>query len=176
MELDDNQKPIDGNYEAEIKAYPTQKADTTSLKAKRIAMAKPLQDYKYYKGTDRLKAKFISYDGRIQLREFYFYDKNYVLERKIAGSDGSSISSKDLNGVTERHITTIVPRQKAPFGLRNKLLKAIWIGKRLRKRSYKSKSFHYSPEGYLREKEVYDALNTYAYSLENGITTFMEIQ
>ena len=72
--------------------------------------------YKYKPKSDLIKAKYLSYDGHIRLREFYFYDSNHALEKKIL-DDGCHEDHKDLCYVNERHYTLITPRRDAPVGL-----------------------------------------------------------
>jgi hypothetical protein len=72
--------------------------------------------YKYYPKRNLIKAKFICDKKEIKKREFFAYDKNACLKQHIV-DDGSSHNEDNLHGVTERHLTRIIPRKKRPhFG------------------------------------------------------------
>lgn len=72
--------------------------------------------YGYYPDSDLLERKFIKISGSIYEREFFEYDENRVLIKRIH-DDGTSKYKDDLQGVTERHITYIILRQEKPIGL-----------------------------------------------------------
>ena len=161
--LNNNQRPIANDCECEWQTYAYSGDDLNLLKIEVDSNGNKTQ-YEYVPGTDRLKAKFIHYNGGIQQREFYSYDKNGVLILKIE-DDGKSESPTDLKGVTERHLTEIVPRKKSPLGLPDKQCERYLDLKTGQENLLKSILFAYSPQGELLKQEVYDANECLAYTL-----------
>lgn len=82
--------------------------------------------YKYKKGTDRLVKKFVSDATGIRVREFYFYDDNYALVKKVI-DDGTQETYDDFTGVTERRYTYMTCRNKAPVGLPEVIEEKYWV-------------------------------------------------
>lgn len=71
--------------------------------------------YEYENGSNRLSAKFIGEPNKIHLREFYEYNIESALTKKIV-DDGLTKDRNNLIGVSERHITEYIPRTCYPFG------------------------------------------------------------
>lgn len=120
--------------------------------------------YVYAPGTDRLEAKFVIVDQRIQLREFYTYDANFVIIEKTI-DDGCTKDRLDLSGVTERHITTTDIIQRAPYSLPEKITESYLDMTTGEVRQLKSSYYTYSPEGKLLSQSFYDANNDYQYTI-----------
>jgi YD repeat-containing protein len=77
----------------------------------------PTITFQYKQNTDLLTAKFTQDGDAIKIREFFEYDRDAVLVKKII-DDGSSNDPNNLTGVTERHITYITPvRDKEDGGI-----------------------------------------------------------
>jgi hypothetical protein len=105
----------ENGYERETKSYTYSNDGLNLLLTEKDSTGKTIE-YKYKRKSDRLKAKYLSYNEKIRLREFYFYDSNHALEKKTL-DDGSLESYTDFTDVTERHYTLIVLRKEAPIGL-----------------------------------------------------------
>lgn len=155
---------VENGYERESREY-TYSNDGLNLLLTETDSSGKTTRYEYKKGTDHLKAKFISYDGQIRIREFYFYDDNYALTKKII-DDGRSESSNDLSYVTERHYTHIVPRTEAPVGLPQSQEEGSFDFQTQRNIPLKRSLYTYSPEGYLLKEECFDANGALAYTLQ----------
>lgn len=121
--------------------------------------------YSYYPENDLLFAKYLWENGLIKMREYYFYDSNNTLIRFIV-DDGSTQNPQDLTGVSERHITDIVPKNSTPcLGypeiVMNKYLDLKACEEKLLKKTIKS----YSREGYLVKEEIYDENDIFQHAL-----------
>lgn len=68
----------------------------------------PTITFQYKENTDLLKAKFTQDGSQIKIREFFEYNDDGVLNKKIL-DDGSSSDKNSLENVTERRITYITP-------------------------------------------------------------------
>ncbi|MDP1881207.1 MAG: RHS repeat-associated core domain-containing protein [Parachlamydiaceae bacterium] len=155
--------PINQNYEKEVKTFTYTKDDRhlplTETDSSGVTIVN-----EYHKESDRLKAKWVIYDGSIQQREFYTYDRNHVLIKKIT-DDGKSKFQDDLSGMTERHFTFIIPRTIIPYGLPEKIVHQCLDLKTNQKITLKSEVFHYSLQGKLLQQDCYDANHQLAYQL-----------
>lgn len=117
--------------------------------------------YSYQHGTDIMTSKLIAIQDQIKMREFYEYDLDCVLVKKII-DDGSSIHKDDLTGMSERHVTYITPRSSAPFGLPECIEeKYLENGQEI---LLKKVVCEYSNEGYLTERKVYGSNGKHAYT------------
>lgn len=156
---------IENGYERATKVYTYSDNGLNLLLSETDSSGKTIR-YQYQAKSDLIKAKYLSYDGHIRLREFYFYDSNNALEKKIL-DDGCQESHEDLCYVNERHYTLFAPRKEAPVGLRERMEE--WAhdffnpnqDKILLKRSL----YRYSTEGHLVEQQVFDANDQPAYQL-----------
>lgn len=73
-------------------------------------------EWRYLPNTNLVKEKFVIVDEKIILREYYDYNDDRILERKMV-DDGSTRDRNNLTGVTERRVTAIVPTQTPIVGL-----------------------------------------------------------
>ena len=162
--LDSKGKIIENGYERETKSY-TYSHDGLNLLLTETDSAGKTIHYKYQKKTDRLKAKYLSYEGSIRLREFYFYDPNHALEQKIL-DDGCHEPDQDLLFVNERHYTLITPRTEFPVGFPQVSEERVHDFQTQDKILLKRSIFAYSPQGQLLEQQVFDAQNAPAYTLQ----------
>lgn len=120
--------------------------------------------YAYKSNTDLVTSKLTVDHGAIRIREFFEYDHNAVLIKKIK-DDGSCVNKDDLSNVTERHITYIYPRKEAPIGL-PEWIKEVYLDlatgqEKLLKKIHRE----FSKEGYLLSEEYYDADKVHQYTL-----------
>ncbi len=158
---------IDSSVEKYTK-YSSYSHDKFHLKMSESEDDGPYIKYEYKKGTNLLFAKFTcDKKQKIIAREFYIYDSDAVIEKKII-DDGSTTNPKDLHGVTQRRITYMTPV---------KGLKGHGIGqpKEIRECYYdpiskkevllSRKTFKYTQEGLVKEEAVYDCNNKHCYTL-----------
>lgn len=118
----------------------------------------------YLKGTDLITSKLIKDGSTIIRREFCSYDDCHNLIKKIS-DDGKSENPDDLTGVTERHKTSYMLRQSAPF-----LHMPEWVietyldsgDEKLLKKSH----LIYDERGNVAQEDVYDAEENFAYTIE----------
>ncbi len=162
--LDSKGKLIENGYERETKTYTYSTDGLNLLLSETDSSGKTIR-YEYHKRTNLLKAKYLSYDGKIRLREFSFYDDNHALEKKVV-DDGCQESYSNLSGVTERHYTLITPRTEAPVGLPQSSEEWVLDVQSHSKIRLKSSSYVYSPQGQLLEEQVFDANGLPAYLLK----------
>jgi RHS repeat-associated protein len=161
--LDASKHPISNGYECESKSY-TYSEDGLNLVLSETDSNGKTIFYDYINGTDHLRAKYVAYEGQIQLREFYFYDDHFVLIRKIT-DDGKSPAVDDLTGVTERHLTDIQPRKSTPFGLPENMQESCLDLTTGQQKLIRGTHFDYSPQGRLLKQDIFDANGQLAYTL-----------
>lgn len=77
-----------------------------------VRTARHLTTLSYYPDSDLTKAVYQKGD-KFQKRQFYFYDENHVLIKKIQ-DDGTGVDDNDLEGVTYRKVTKITPEKGLP--------------------------------------------------------------
>ncbi len=112
FELDKDLKPV-STAEYELKTY-SHSRDGVNLLTRETDSNGTITKYSYYDGTKRLKSKILFYDGRNQIREFYEYnDDNFMIKKII--DDGGRNEITNLDGVTERKITYYDPRDELPI-------------------------------------------------------------
>ncbi len=161
--LDEHQRPIANGCEVYQKHFTYSNEGFNLLLSEQEEDGK-LTSYVYYPGTDLLASQFLSHQNQIYLREFYTYDQNKVLIKKIK-DDGHTQQEHDLAGVTERHITSIIPRLSAPIDLpeweEEKYLDLATGQEILLKKVHSI----YSPEGWLLQQDHYDSQGSHRYSL-----------
>jgi len=120
--------------------------------------------YDYYPGTDLLKSKFLRSPQHLrELREFYYYNDDSVLIKKIV-DNGSGESDGDLCSVTERHITYYTPQTVIPIGLHEQIDEMyldLTTGKEV---LLKRTTCKYSKRGQLKEQTIYDAEGNSAFT------------
>ncbi len=131
--------------------------------------------YSYKKGTNLLESKLTTDGNKICLREFFAYDKDATLIEKVI-DDGVSENKEDLAQVTERRITRITPRDKAPFGypqMTEEYGLDLASGEEI---LFSRVLTDYSPQGHLLREESYVAgalhpcIRTYAYDPMGNLT------
>jgi RHS repeat-associated protein len=127
----------------------------------------PKIEYEYQPGTNLLTAKF-TYDGhKLKIREFFEYDSDAVLVKKII-DNGSSTHASHLSDVTERRITYIKPvrdRDDYGVGLPERITECylnIASGKEVQ---LKRIDYSYTKAGLVEKEEAYDADDHYKYKL-----------
>jgi RHS repeat-associated protein len=104
--LNDEGKP-EGDVESYKKYFSFYK-DQFHMVKKESEENGPEISYEYKKDTNLVEAKFTKKEDHIRIREFFEYDSDAVLVKKII-DDGSSPHEKDLKNVTERHSTYVTP-------------------------------------------------------------------
>ncbi len=120
--------------------------------------------YLYEPESNRLAAKFITYQEQIRFREFYTYDENTTRICTIK-DDGTSPHPDNLSGCHERHIIEISPRKEAPFGLPEVIFESYLDLATGEKKRLKKMICHYDAEGHLTQREHFDANDHFCYSL-----------
>ena len=121
-----------------------------------------LTEYEYLKGTNLLRAKFISYYGRVRTRELYEYNHGILIQKIV--DDGADKEIYSLREVTERHFTELTPQKEAPVGLPEKVVESYLENGQI-ERLKKTKNT-YSLVGKLIKQEIYDRKGNLAYTLE----------
>lgn len=123
--------------------------------------------YAYVPNTNLVSKKLISVEQALQEREFYEYDKNAILIRKIV-DDGCMPDPSDLTNVSYRLITEIephlnlsLPGMTLPYITREWYLDLNTNQKHLLKKIERT----YTQGDLLAEEKVFDANDTYCYSL-----------
>ncbi len=155
---------IENGYERETKSY-TYSQDGLNLLLLETDAAGKTTRYVYKPQTDKLQAKYVAYEGKIRLREFYTYDSNHVLEKKIV-DDGCQEAEEDLSYATERHLTWITPRQEAPLGLPQIVEEKVRDFHTQEILPLKKSHYTHSHVGKLLEEKVFDAEGKEAYTLK----------
>ena len=124
-------------------------------------------EYEYQSGTNLLTAKF-TYDGhKLKIREFFEYDSDAVMVKRII-DNGSSTHAAHLSDVTERRITYIKPvrdRDDHGVGLPERITECyldLTSGKEVQ---LKRTDFSYTKAGLVEKEEVYDAHDHHQYTL-----------
>ena len=134
--------------------------------------------YKYKSGTNLPTARFTCDGDDVKIREFFEYDDDAVLVKKII-DDGSSKDSDSLRNVTERKIIRIVPvRGKEDHGIgQPETVKEYFLdlktGKEIR---LLQTEFSYTKAGQVKGQAVLDGQGDLLYILnftynENGLIT-----
>ena len=153
----------DGAYENDTTCY-SYSGDGLNLVTAQWGSDGIHYSFNYHPGSDLLYTKFASWEGQIRLREFYLYDEDGVLVKKIT-DDGCTTGENDLTGVTERHIIYSKPRQKAPFGLPEQVDEVYLDLATGEERLLKRQRLHYDRIGHLVSQENYDANGQHAFTL-----------
>lgn len=120
--------------------------------------------YEYEQESNRLSAKFVGEPNKIHLREFYEYNIEAALTKKIV-DDGFTKDKNNLAGVTERHITDYLPRTSYPFGYPEVVIEKyldIASGQEVLKNKVVNT---HNNQGLLVKQMHYDSTDTYLYTL-----------
>lgn len=162
LKVDDEGIPKENGCDVYAKKYKYTK-DGFNLPVREIDGRKTTT-MAYVPNTDLIAHRFISDDTRIWQREFYSYDENAVLVKKII-DDGSSHDPLNLSNVTERTITYITPRKKMPIGL-PQIIEEKYLDLSTQKEILIQKTVNtHSTEGHLLQQDRYDSNSILAYSL-----------
>lgn len=136
--------------------------------------------YGYYDDTNLVKFKFVIANGKIQLRNYYEYDKNSAVTLEIV-DDGCNEDQNDLTAVTERHITETINRTEFPIGL-PKVIFTKYLDKNTGNvETLNRKEFFYTCEGWLEREELFDqnnqliALQRYIYDSQGKVIESYDI-
>lgn len=117
--------------------------------------------YEYYPQSNLLKAKFLWNNFGICQREFYTYDDSGSLILEII-DDGATSDSKNLQGVTERHIKHIT---NTSIGLPH-IIEEAFLDHRTHRETFLKKTINTHDRcGNMIRQDVYDANQKLAYSL-----------
>ena len=121
--------------------------------------------YKYRKGTSLCTHEYTTDSDNILRRTFRDYDQNGTLLEEIV-DDGSDEDIKSLADVTRRLITRYTPKKEAPcIGLPVEVVQ-LYSDPFGNEKQLKRIENRYSPEGWLIEQKVYDADDSYCYTLQ----------
>lgn len=122
--------------------------------------------YKYLPDTDLIASKILVYgDNKFLLREFYDYDENLFLYRKVV-DDGTSYDRHNHTGVTCMKVTYIKPRMSAPFGVPEQIDEMYRDCKSGTEYLLHRVINHHLPNGQLVRQDHYDSQDQKLYSLE----------
>ncbi|MBS0655023.1 MAG: hypothetical protein JSR46_04540, partial [Verrucomicrobia bacterium] len=127
----------------------------------------PTIKYWYHKGSNIPLGKYICDGNKILIREFYSYDKDWILIQKIV-DNGTKLSKKDLSGVTQRLITKIKPvRNKEGFGQGlPKVVAEYYYDLHSKKEALLRRTeYIYTRQGKVSKERVFDASNSYRYTI-----------
>ena len=152
-----NKAPLDNGAEKHTKSY-TYSNDLFNL----VTSAKEPgieTQFRYHPGTDLLQAKYVIFNGSIQMREFYEYDARAAVTF-YCRDNGCKEKVDDLTGVTERQVNKI---ENNKFGLPLCMEEFYLQGNKLV--LLKKSVNHYDPLLQLIQQDHYDANGAFAYSL-----------
>lgn len=110
----------------------------------------PSYEYRYIPGTDLLSAKYTKNGKKILLREFYTYDDDGILVKKIV-DDGSTTLTTIIKPVSHNH---------AGRGLPHEIIECYGDKPKQIKRTI----YNYNEAGKVIEEAIFDANNEYRYS------------
>jgi len=124
-----------------------------------------LVSYYYLPKSNIVSAK-LTFDpnGTIVQREYFFYDDNYLLKRKIV-DDGCFEDPHNLTQCTYRKITDISPLMVYPVGKPAVQIDKYYDFKENVEKQLKRTVNTYNNRGYLTTQEVYDANDAHCYTL-----------
>jgi len=166
--LDEKGHPADSAIEQYQKYYEYSN-DAFHLLKKQAEDNGPEIAYEYKKGTDLIVAKFTRHADAIKIREFFEYDKTAVLIEKIV-DDGVSRDPDNLKGVSERHITKIVPVEKrGEYGVgKPKTVSEYYLDMKTKERVLlQRKEFSYNTAGLVTREKLYNSHDEPVYTLFN---------
>ncbi len=127
--------------------------------------------FRHKKGTNWLISKIVkSNEDEILRRTFYSYNQDGVCSQ-IVEDDGSDEDPKQLQGVTERHITVIQPKENAPgVGLPMVMEEKVFDTKKMREILVRKLVHSYFPQGQISHTDVYDDIGTHIYTTNKTYT------
>ena len=150
----------------EIESYTIKRAysqDEQNLLLREEQEDGKILHFEYLKGTNLVTSKLTSDKDQILLREFFLYDEHNNLIEKIV-DDGSSLSSNDLSGITERTITTYTLKKDAPFIEMPEWIEEKYLENGEEKLAQRT-HLHYDRWGNISQEDVYDNQKEFAYSI-----------
>ena len=124
--------------------------------------------YTYHPSYQLLLSTFICDEDQIKIRTFYEYNADNILIRETT-DDGTTPDLENLIDVTERHIKHITLRNTQPFyGLPETIEEKYLDLNTNQERLLKKSTHHYDHKGLITKTDIYDATDTYLYSLTMG--------
>jgi YD repeat-containing protein len=143
--------------------YKTPSQDGKNLLLKKEEEEGKIFLYEYLPNTNLITAQFTQVEQKIYHRQFFMYDENHNLIKKIV-DDGSSKNPADLSSVTQREVTDYKLRQKAPFlHMPEVIEEKYW--EEGEEKLYKKKILTYDPKGNITQEDIYDAEKIFSYSI-----------
>ena len=119
-------------------------------------------EYQYYPDSDLVKAKFVCDRDKIKIRYFFEYDPVYKTVCKMIKDNGRTKNRNDLSLVTERTIEVTTPHPSGlPHIVEERFLDIATGKEKLLKKSV----IHYTAQGHVSQKDIYDSKNEKRYSL-----------
>jgi RHS repeat-associated protein len=164
--LDTNNLPLENGYERE-ETYYTYSDDNLNLLLSEKQSNGKNTIYQYKKGTDLIQSKFVEYDDKIQLREFYYYDVDHVLIKKIS-DNGQGLDEGDGTDVSRKFITYYHPQDKIPYGLYGSIEEKYYDFNTGEEVLLKRMENEFSIQGQLLTQKTYDALGHFAFETSYG--------
>jgi RHS repeat-associated protein len=122
--------------------------------------------YKYYPEKILVLAKYTLDNEKIVKRQFYEYDENFILIKKIEDNGLSSLK-ENHQSVTISKFTKNIPRKKGAFaGFADTIIEGyLDIEKGIEKQILKTE-LSYTDKGKIAQKDLFDANDDFAYSLK----------
>jgi RHS repeat-associated protein len=169
--------PGDKNVEC-YRRHFTYSDDGYNLKLSQTEYQGPTILYRYKKNSDLLIASFTCDKDKehdkeiIKIREFFEYDDDAILTKKII-DNGSSKNSDDLTGVTERRITTIIPvrgSQDHGVGQPATIIESYFDSATNNEVILQKRNFTYNTAGLVEHEEVIDGSGNHMYTLQSSYT------
>jgi YD repeat-containing protein len=124
--------------------------------------------YEYIPGTNLIKAKLLKAAGEIYQREFYEYDEDNILIKKIE-DDGFLKEKNKLSGVTSRRIVEIIPQKdpSLPGYTQPREVVEKYYSFSSQKECLSSRIVnHFNSFDQITKQDFYDEENSYIYSIE----------
>ncbi len=120
--------------------------------------------YEYPSDSSLLAAQYLYEGEKMRLRYFYEYDQNGALALEIV-DDGNKEKAENISHVTERHVTRIKNRQRAPIGLPKEVEEYAYDLSQNKEILTRAVHNHYDDLGHLIEQNHFDSLRQKAYTL-----------
>jgi len=138
--------------------------DNKNLIVEKTDNSKASFQYFYLPNTNLISAKYLLEDGLIKKRDFYEYNPDCILVKKIQ-DDGSFFEKDDLKGVTFREIKNYYPIESGSFlGYKNIKEKKFLDLNSFEEKLFSKKIYSYSPKGKVIKKDIFDSENEYRYT------------
>ncbi|NGX34383.1 MAG: tRNA nuclease WapA [Candidatus Anoxychlamydiales bacterium] len=138
--------------------------DNRNLLIEKTDDAETFIQYFYLPNTNLISAKYLLKDKNIKKRDFYEYNSDFILIKKIQ-DDGSSLKKDDLSNITFRKIKYIYPIEAGHFlGFKNIEEKKFLDLKNVEEKLFSKKIYSYSLQGKVAKKEFFDSENEKRYT------------